>query len=66
MLYYKIHTLVNNNTVQDRHGHAGVSPTEGHKDERWTEALFLWGVAERPGTVQSEEEEAQDESHQCL
>lgn len=41
MLYYKIHTLVNNNTVQDRHGHAGVSPTEGHRDEQWTEALFL-------------------------
>lgn len=45
--------------VQERHGHTGKSPTEIRQDDKWSRAPLLWGEAEKAGTAQPVEDEAQ-------
>lgn len=45
--------------VQERPGHAGRSPAEGHQGKQGPGATLLWGEAERAGTAQPGEEQAQ-------
>lgn len=43
-------------SAEERHQHPAASPPQSHKDYYETEIFFIWGKAERAGTVQPVEE----------
>lgn len=45
--------------VQERHGHTGVGPVNGHKCDQMVGASVPWGEPGRAGIVQPGEQEAQ-------
>lgn len=51
--------------VQERDGHTGASPVQGHRGDAGSGASLLPGEAQRAGTAQPQEEQAQGILSMC-
>ena len=53
-------------SAQERHGHVGVGPEEGHKKGQRAGTALLWGKGERVGAVQPGEEKGPGRPYCCF